>query len=159
MEEINAMAQSSGTSRTAKVTIRLRPDVQRKLEETAKTRGYSCPSAFLRAAIEHEINGRTEFSGVEERIAASFDRVCRDVFRVSRGQQALFALVDTLTKTFLTCVPEPPADVKRQAVARAKERYEALMKTAGRAMVGDGRAAMLDLVELGGREPEDEAGR
>jgi len=32
------------------------------------------------------------------------------------------------------------------AVARARDRYTALMKTAGQAMVGDARNAMLDLV-------------
>ena len=148
------MPRQSGASKSATIAVRLRPADYQEVVLAAKTKGYSCPSAFLRAAIENEINGRTELAGVEERIAASFDRVCRDVFRVGRGQQALFALVDTLAKTFLTCVPEPTADAKRQAVARAKERYEALMKTAGRAMVGDGRAAMLDLVELAGRDQE-----
>ena len=70
----------------------------------------------------------------------------RDLFRLARAQQALFAYVDTLTKTLLTCVPEPPADAKPQAVARAKERYDRLVKSAGRAMVGESRVAMQDLV-------------
>jgi hypothetical protein len=43
-------------------------------------------------------------------------------------QEALFAYVDTLTKTLLTGVPEPPAEAKAQAVARAKERYDRLLK-------------------------------
>jgi hypothetical protein len=62
-------------------------------------------------------------------------------------QQALFAYLDTLTKTLLTCVPEPPADAKVQAVARAKERYDRLLKSAGRAMVGESKLAMHDLVD------------
>ena len=66
---------------------------------------------------------------------------------MGRGQQALFALVDTLTKTILTCMPEPPADARATAIARAKERYNLLMKTAGRSMVGDSRLAMQDLIE------------
>jgi hypothetical protein len=64
-----------------------------------------------------------------------------------RVQQALFAYLDTLAKTFLTCVPEPPADAKPQAVARAKERHDRLLKSAGRAMVGESKVAMHDLVE------------
>jgi hypothetical protein len=36
-----------------------------------------------------------------------------------------------------------------QAVARAKERYERLLKSAGRAMVGDAKLAMQDLVTNG----------
>lgn len=66
-----------------------------------------------------------------------------------RMNQALFAFVDTLAKTLLTCVPEPPADAKPQAVARAKERYDRLLKSAGRAMVGDSKLAMQDLVMNG----------
>lgn len=64
-----------------------------------------------------------------------------------RAQQALFAYVDTLAKTLLTCVPEPPPDAKPQAVARAKERYDRLLKSAGRAMVGDAKLAMQDLTD------------
>lgn len=85
-------------------------------------------------------------TGAEERIAATVDQVRRHQFRLMRMNQALFAFVDTLTKTFLTCVPEPPADAKLQAVARAKERYAQLLKSAGRAMVGDSKMAMQDLM-------------
>ncbi|MBV9303090.1 MAG: hypothetical protein JOY62_08715 [Acidobacteriaceae bacterium] len=63
-----------------------------------------------------------------------------------RVQQALFAYMDILTKTVLTCVPEPPTEAKPQAVARAKERYDRLLKSAGRAMVGEAKLAMQDLV-------------
>jgi hypothetical protein len=62
------------------------------------------------------------------------------------AQQALFAYLDTLTKTILTCMPEPPADAKAQAIARAREGYDRLLKSAGRAIVGDSKLAMQDLV-------------
>ena len=92
-------------------------------------------------------SGRQDgLTGAEERLAASIEQVRRDQFRAMRAQQALFAYLDTLTKTILTCVPEPPADAKAQAVARARERYDRLLKTTGRAMVGDSRVAMQDLV-------------
>ncbi|HTS62582.1 MAG TPA: hypothetical protein VMH28_11195 [Candidatus Acidoferrales bacterium] len=69
-----------------------------------------------------------------------------DVFRLERAQQALFAFVDTLAKALLNCLPEPPAEAKLQAVA-AKERYDRLIKSAGRAMVGESCLAMRELVE------------
>jgi hypothetical protein len=56
-----------------------------------------------------------------------------------------------LAKALLTCVPEPPADAKPQAVARAKERHDRLLKTAGRAMVGESGMAMKDLLGDGER--------
>ena len=78
------------------------------------------PSAFIRAAIRNELDGRAELTGTDERMGAGFDRVSRDIFRVGRGQQALYSLLDALAKAILTCVPEPPPDARQQAVARAK---------------------------------------
>jgi hypothetical protein len=80
-------------------------------------------------------------------VAARLERVVRDMTRVARGQQALFAIVDTLVKTFLTCVPDPPADAIPQSVARARDRYARFEKMAEQAMVGDALAAMHDLVK------------
>ena len=52
-------------------------------------------------------------------------------------------------KAVLTCVPEPPPDARPQATARARERYDRLIKAAGQAMSGDARTAMEDLVSHG----------
>jgi hypothetical protein len=94
----------------------------------SKQGGFASPSAFIRHAVEQELSGREDhFIGAEERLAASIEQVRHDLFRLMRAQQALFAYVDTLAKTLLTCVPEPPADTKPQAVARAKERYDRLL--------------------------------
>jgi hypothetical protein len=85
-------------------------------------------------------------AGIEERIGGSFERLSNENFRVSRALQALFALVDGLSKTVLTCVPEPPAEARSQAVALARERYHRLIQSAGLAMSGDARATMEDLL-------------
>jgi len=77
------------------------------------------------------------------------------IFRVDRGQQAMFALVDAFAKAILTCVPEPPPDATQQAITRAKERYERLVKAAGQAMSGDTRAAIQDLGETMARIDEE----
>ena len=143
------MRQRAGAARNARIAVRLSREEQHQVEEAAKTRGYASPSAFIRAAIRNELNGRAELTGTEERMAGGFDRVSRNIFRVDRGQQALFALVDAFAKAVLTCVPEPPPDARPQAVARARERYDRLVKAAGQAMSGDARAAMQDLVSHG----------
>jgi Arc/MetJ-type ribon-helix-helix transcriptional regulator len=129
-----------------KRAVRISQELDQRMQRAVRDRGFRTPSAFLRAAIENELSGRAELTGAEERIAAGFERITREMFRMGRGQQALFALVDALTKTFLTCVPEPPAEATQQAVARAKSRYARLMQNAGGAMVGESRAAMQDLV-------------
>jgi hypothetical protein len=103
-------------------TIRLAGDVDQQLQSTAKTRGYANASAFLRAAINHELRGREDpMIGAEERLATSMDQMRREIFRLGRAQQALFAFVDSLAKILLTCVPEP-GGVGTPGCSRARAR-------------------------------------
>jgi hypothetical protein len=74
------------------------------------------------------------------------EQMRREMHRLGRAQQALFAYVDSLAKVLLTCIPEPPQEVREQAIARARERHNRLVKSAGSSMVGDSQAAMQDLV-------------
>ena len=116
----------------------------------ARDGGFSSPTAFMRAAIERELAGRE--SGVdaaEERIAASLDRVTREIRGIKLGQQALFAFVDSLVKTLLTCIAEPPREAYDQAVARGKARYDRFLKSVGAGMFGDSNAAMTELLNHG----------
>lgn len=127
---------------------RLEPELDRRIEVATKQGGFSNPRAFIRAAIERELAGRE--SGVdvaEERIAATLDRIVREIRSVKLAQQALFAFVDSLVKTLLTCLVEPPADVYEQAVARGKFRYDRFLKSLGASMVGDSHAAMAELLK------------
>jgi hypothetical protein len=134
-------------TRTARLTVRFSREEAAQIAEVAKQRSNLSPSAFVRAAIRNEITGHeSEIGEAEQRIAATLERLSRDVFRTNRGQQALFAVVDTLVKTFLTCIPEPPRDGMSQSVARARDRYDRFIKSAGQAMVGDSEAALHDLV-------------
>lgn len=129
---------------------RLTPELDGRIQLATKSGGFSNPSAFIRAAIERELAGRE--SGVdasEDRIAASLDRIVREIRGVKLGQQALFAFVDALVKSLLTCVPEPPRDVYDQAVARGKARYDRFLKSVGVGMLGDSQAAMEELLNRG----------
>lgn len=119
--------------------------------KAAKQRGFSSPSAFMRAAVEIYVKDdrNLALNETEERIAASFDRLSREIRGLKSGQQALFAFVDALVKTMLTCLPEPSSDVYNQAVARAKARYDRFLKSVGSGMVGDSKVAMAELVNDG----------
>jgi hypothetical protein len=100
----------------------------------------------MRAAIERELAGRQNgHDDSAERIVASLDRVSRELRGIRLGQQAMFAFLDAMAKTILTCVPEPPPDVRDQAVARAKARYDRFLKSVGMAMKGDSQAALKEL--------------
>ena len=133
-------------ARDARIAVRVSTQDQVEIEQAAKVRGYSSPSAFVRAAIRNELHGREELTAIEERIGGGFERLSNENARLGKAVQALFALVDALSKTVLTCVPEPPLDAKPQAVALARERYHRLIKSAGLSMSGESRATMEALV-------------
>ena len=128
------MEKHAAKIRGARITVRVSAENQREIEEAAKTRGYASPSAFIRTAIRNELHGQEELTGIEERIAGSFERLSNENFRLSRALQALFALLDALSKTVLTCMSEPPAEAKAQALALARDRYHRLVKSAALGM-------------------------
>ena len=134
----------------AQRSIRFSETTDKGIREAARKRGFSSPTAFIRHSVEQELAGRSEeLVGAEERLAASTEQVRREVFRLGRAQQALFAFVDSLAKVLLTCVPEPGGEAVDAAVARARGRHAKLLKSAGQAMVGDSQVAMRDLVNRG----------
>ena len=127
-------------------TIRLSEATKKQIEDAAERGGFSSPTAFIRYAIQQQLAaGSPQDDSSEERLRANLEQLRREVARMHRGQQALFAYLDTLSKTILTCMPEPTADARSQAVARARERYDRLLKTVGKALAGDAQAAMQEL--------------
>ena len=139
----------------AKRAVRIHQDLDQRMQKAAKDRGFRTPSAFIRAAIESEVKSRNEIVAFEEQMAKSFDRAFDDFRRVLRSQQALFSLIDSLTRVVLTCVPEPDDHVRAQAVSAAKDRYARLIKSAGQAMAADALPAMEALLKHV-KELEDE---
>ena len=129
-----------------KRAVRIQPELDQRMQNATKERGYRSPSAFIRAAIESELKSRSERAGMEEQTAASFDRLAKEFRRVLRGQQAIFALLDAFTKIFLGCVPDPPAEARAQSITAARDRHMQLMKAAGRSLANDARSAMQDLL-------------
>ena len=60
-------------------TIRLSADADERLQSVVKLRGYANPSAFLGAAMDHELKGREEtMIGAEQRLAASVEQMSRE---------------------------------------------------------------------------------
>src|SRR5579875_476980 len=77
------------TQRRARVTIRLSDNEHTLVKQVAKDRAYLSPTAFIRAAIRNEINGRDgALSEAELRIAAGLDRASREIVRVQRAQMS-----------------------------------------------------------------------
>src|SRR5258708_26724422 len=98
--------------------IRFSEKTIKELEATGRQRGFASPSAFIRYAVKQELGGREEgLTGGGERIAASVEQVRRDLSRLARAQQALFAYRDTPTRAVLPCLPGPPPPPNTQALA------------------------------------------
>ncbi len=134
----------------AQRAIRFSETTDKGIQEATQKRGFSSPTAFIRHSVEQELLGRSEdLVGAEERLAASIEQLKREVFRLGRTQQALFAFLDSLAKVLLTCVPEPGGEAMEAAVARARGRHARLLKNAGQAMVGASQLAIQDLVTRG----------
>jgi predicted DNA-binding protein len=69
-------------------TIRLSADTDERLQSAMKLRGHANPSAFLRAAMDHELKGREEaMLGAEERLAISMDQISREISRRGRAHR------------------------------------------------------------------------
>jgi Arc/MetJ-type ribon-helix-helix transcriptional regulator len=131
-------------------TIRLSETMDERINTAAKQRGYSSPSAFLRAAIKKDLSDRTEGSGPSaEQVVGSLRDIQQEIRRLERAQQALFALVDSFAKAFLTCVPEPRGAAIEPALAEARNRHARLLNNAGHAMLSDSLVAMEELISRG----------
>jgi hypothetical protein len=94
--------------------------IDQRVQSTAKLRGYSTPTAFVRAAIKKELDELGAGSAPNEQILGYIREVRQDVRRVERAQQALFALVDSFAKVFVTCVPEPRGEAMQTALGEAR---------------------------------------
>ena len=130
--------------------IRFSEPTDEGIRDAAAKRGFSSPTAFIRHAVEQELSGhKEELASAEQRLAASIEQLRQEVLPLGRAQQALFALVDSLAKVVLTCVPEPVGEAREIAVAKAQSRYARLVKSAGQAMGGDSKLTLQELMSRG----------
>jgi hypothetical protein len=118
------------------------------LKRTAAARGFRSIGAFVQAAAAKDMReaapGEADRDGV---VVASLDRVAKEVRTVHTAQQALFAAVDSLTRLFLTCIPEPPPEALEQAKRRARLRYDRFLLAVAQNMGSDSRATLTELIE------------
>ena len=145
----NERCDVSARTPNRRITVRFTLDEERRLKASMERRGFATASAFIRDTLHREFASHDEMADAEGRLVATLDRIGREVHSARRVQQASFAVIDTLVKTFLTGltgVPEPPQGGMPQSVARARDRYARFVKSSGQAMSGDSQAAMDALV-------------
>jgi hypothetical protein len=61
----------------------------------------------------------------------------------------VFAAVDSLARLFLTCTPEPPAEIIDQAKRRARLRHDRFLLSVAQNMRADSRATLSELIDCG----------
>ena len=134
----------------AQMTFRVTDDLDKRIEAAVEERGLNSVAAFIRLAIQNELD-RTEtqrrVEALEERLAATLTRVSDEVRKLVNGQQAVIALIDSLSKVILTCVPEPEAAAFNRAVAIARDRYQKFLKSAASSMKGDFMKSLTDIIQ------------
>jgi predicted DNA-binding protein len=129
----------------AQRSLRLREELKQQVSNVATERGYRSSSAFMVEAIEeklHRIESVESMSDAEARIAATFDRILREVRSLHTSMQAQFALTDALTKYVLTCLVEPPAEMLETSRMTARSRYDRLMRAAARTLTGQAGSSL-----------------
>jgi Arc/MetJ-type ribon-helix-helix transcriptional regulator len=106
----------------AQRSLRLTDDLAKRINAAVEERGLGSVAAFIRMAIQNELDraeAQRRIEALEERIATTLARLADDVRKVANGQQAAIALIDSLTKVILTCIPEPiPEAVPATAIGR-----------------------------------------
>ena len=127
--------------------LRVSDDQFNVLKRTAQARGFRSVSAYVQAATTRDI--RDSPPDQEAFVAASLDRLSKEIRILHTTQQALFAAVDSLTRLFLTCIPEPPPEALDQAKRKARLRYERYLVSVAQNMTSDSRATLTELVDRG----------
>ena len=130
--------------------LRLAEEQLAVVKRTAQVRGFRSVSGYIQAVLTRDLrDSPPDQSDREAFVAASIDRLSKEIRNLHTTQQALFAAVDSLTRLFLTCIPEPPPEAVEQAKRKARLRYERYLVSVAQNMTSDSRATLTELVDRG----------
>lgn len=147
LDKLACLIGVSHMAKTQPFNIVFEPDQLAAAKRGAKARGFGSLSAYVRAVMEQDLQRGSQQDQLESTVAASIDRMSKEVRRLHNANQALFALTDSLVRLFLTCTPEPPPDALDATKRRAKLRYDRFMLSVAQNMTGDSKSALLDVLK------------
>ena len=128
--------------------LRLPQDQMLLMKRAAKSRGFRSANAYIQTVLARDLRGSADPDVDRDAfIAASIDRLSKEIRTLHTAQQALFASIDSLTRLFLTCIPEPPPQALEQAKRRAKLRYDRFLLSVAQNMTSDTRATLAELMD------------
>lgn len=123
-----------------------------KLRTAAKERGFRTEQAFILAACENELKRERHADGtsqMEARLIASMQRVAKEFQALFTLVHAQFALTNSLLQYVLTCTIEPPEDLLPVARARARLRYNKILRLAGQEIATQNKATLEEVLSHG----------
>ena len=130
--------------------VRLTDEQLATLKQTAETRGFRSASAYVQNLLRDDVVVRkSDEADREAVVAASIERLSKEIRKLHTAQQAQFALVDSLTRLFLTCIPEPPEAALDQAKRRAKLRYSRFLVSVAQNLNSDTQSTLAELIDRG----------
>jgi hypothetical protein len=129
--------------------LRLPEDQMTSMKRTAQTRGFRSTNAYIQAVLARDLRDSNSDQADREAFTASLDRLSKEIRTIHTAQQALFAVVDSLTRLFLTCIPEPPAEALDQAKRRARLRYDRFLLSVAQNMAAESRSTLAELTDRG----------
>ena len=115
--------------------------------KAAHARGFASVAALVRTILEQDLRKASQQDQLESTVAASIDRMAKELRRLHNANQALFALTDSLVRLFLTCTPEPAPESLDATKRRAKLRYDRFLLSVAQNMTGDARATLLEVLK------------
>jgi len=145
-----AVKRGNAMAKWERFELRLSEEQLAVVKRTAQVRGFRSVSGYIQAVLTRDLrDSPPDQSDREAFVAASIDRLSKEIRNLHTTQQALFAAVDSLTRLFLTCIPEPPPEALDQAKRKARLRYERYLVSVAQNMTSDSRATLTELVERG----------
>ena len=123
-----------------------------KLRTAAKERGFRTEQAFILAACENELKRECDADGtsqMEARLIASMQRVVKEFQALFTLVHAQFALSNSLLQYVLTCTIEPPEELLPVARARARLRYNKILRLAGQEVATQNKATLEEVFSHG----------
>jgi len=128
--------------------LRLPQDQMLLMKRAAKSRGFRSANAYSQSVLTRDLRGSPDDELNRDAIvAASIDRLSKEIRTLHTAHQALFSLTDSLTRLLLTCIPEPPPQALEQAKRQAKVRYDRFLLSVAQNMTSDTRATLADLTD------------
>jgi hypothetical protein len=145
-----AVKRGNAMAKWERFELRLSEEQLAVVKRTAQVRGFRSVSGYIQAVLTRDLrDSPPDQSDREAFVAASIDRLSKEIRNLHTTQQALFAAVDSLTRLFLTCIPEPPPEALDQAKRKARLRYERYLVSVAQNMTSDSRATLTELVDRG----------